>query len=58
MSLYAGSKKVCPTIGFLIYFLNIDGGIANSIYVYDQVINGGDASVSGQIRNKIDGGHA
>lgn len=58
MSLYAGSKKVCPTIGFLIYWLNIDGGRANSVYVYDQVINGGSATVVGQVRNKIDGGHA
>ena len=58
MSLYAGIQKVCPTIGFFIIWLNLDGGIANSIYVYDQVINGGTASISGNIREKIDGGNA
>lgn len=58
MTLYAGSKKICPTIKFFMYLLNIDGGIARSIYVYSQQITGGDASSQMNVRNKVDGGSA
>ena len=56
MTLYAGNKKVCPTVGFINYILNIDGGNSRSKYVYIQFISGGTAQVSGTIKNKIDGG--
>ena len=58
MTLYAGSKKVCPTIKFFMYLLNLDGGLADSIYVYEQQITGGDASSQMDIRNRVDGGSA
>lgn len=58
MTLYAGSKKVCPSIGFFVFWLNIDCGLADSVYVYDQVLNGGSALNGGIYRDRIDGGNA
>lgn len=58
MTLYAGSKKVCPTIAFLICWLNLDGGKADSKYVYAQSIDGGNAFIGGTIKTKINGGKA